>query len=305
MTCKKTTKDYYLEAMRASWGIEQVMCITGVTGLTGGESFEIATPRQKYRVAFDIDDASTLPTPDADQELVEVDLATGYTENDLAIALKSALEAVLKDTFKEFLVDVSSDGLSASVKNVYPGIVLKETTDVDSGFTFEVLRAGLGGELGKFKEGLELTLEFTEFEVKSDTTGETLLDLIQQASGASISASILETSIERIKLLIGNGYGNTLTPSGGTEVVGIGTAKNFQSAFESAGKLILHPERLEASDKSRDWVFPKCLPKPESINFSGTDTQAISASFRALVDDSLDTKVDVASFGDWTQDLRK
>jgi hypothetical protein len=298
MACTTETKTIVLEAARVSWGKEDKNCVTPAAGLTGGEYFEISSQDTEYYVWTDINNASVDPAP-AGKTAIEVDVPTAYTVADWITAFITAAEAS-----GDFFAEASSDGLSVKVETVKVGAVVSALADVDTSFTFESLQAGIGGDLGKTKEGIEISYEATLFDVKSNQTGELLLDQIIQGTNASATMSLLEVTKEKLGLIFGEGYGDKYTPAGGTEVVGFGSSKNFTSSFDSAGKLILHPVRLADSDRSEDVVFHKCVPLPESINYDGTDTKALSVSFNALVDESKASEVSLFAIGDWQQDLR-
>ena len=271
----------------------------GKFGLSGGESFSISSPETDYYFLVLVDGAGTDPAP-AGKTKIEVDVAAGYLASDLATAMATAFSAV-----SDFEAKVSSDGLSVNVMRTNIGPVNAATADVDTTFTFEVEVAGLGGELGRTKEGIEVTFEATVFDVNANQTGTLLLDQIIQGTSASASMALLEATKEKLALVIGEGFGDKYTPAGGSEVVGFGTSKNFKSSFDSAGKLILHPVRLADTDRSEDVVFWKTLPLPESINYDGTDTKALEVSFNALVDDNKREEVSIFSIGDWKQNLLK
>lgn len=304
MACDSRTQTIRVEPAEVSFGKKEVSCITGALALTGGESFLIASPREKYQVWIDIDGGSVAPTPGNGEVLVELDLTSGYSIADLNAELILKLEALSKDSFPEFYVTESTDGLSVSVEAVYVGAALAALADVDSGFTVHVDDAGFGGALGKTKEAIEVSFESTTIDVTSNQTGSLLLDQFVDSTNASLSMALLELTKERFAAILGNGFGDTFTPSGGSELIGFGTSKQFQSLFALGGQLILHPVALPDSDKSRDVVFWRTNAVPESINYDGTDTQALSVSFNALPVEQINSAVSVYSIGDWTQDVR-
>ena len=226
-------------------------------------------------------------------------MPTSYTLTDWFTDFNTKIELT-----GEFFATVSTDLLSVSVETILVGATLSVLVDVDSTFTLETDVAGIGGELGKTKEGIEVSFEATVFDVNANQTGTLLLDQIIQGTSASASMALLEVTKERLALILGQGFGDTVTPGGGTEVVGFGTSKNFKSSFDSAGKLILHPVRLPSTDRSEDAVFWKTVPLPESINYDGTDTKALEVTFNSLVDDKKDPAISIYAVGDWQQDLR-
>lgn len=303
MACDTRTTNIFLEAANVKFGSEEFSCITPVTGLIGGEYFEIASQDTEYYVWTDIDDTSVDPAP-AGKTAIEVDVSSGYSVADWISAFVAAIEAVVDaNSDQVFRAKASSDGLSVSVETIDVGQVAAALNDVDTGFTLEVEKAGFGGSLGKTKEGIEVSFEATTFDVNANQTGTLLLDQIIQGTSASLSASFLELTKERFKTLIGKGFGDVATVDS-VDLVGFGTSRNFQSSFDLAGKLILHPVRLPATDRSRDVVFHKTLPLVESLNYDGTDSQALSASFNALQDESKKEEISIFMIGDWKKDIR-
>jgi hypothetical protein len=303
MACEVRTASIFLEAATIKWGAENLVCVTPDDTNTGGEYWLLSSPTTDYYVWTDINDASVDPAV-AGRTGVEVDVPTSYTVSDYITAVIAALEAVVESGDPVFRVAASSDGLSFSVENVDIGEPNAAAADGDTGWTIETDKAGFGGDLGRTKEGIEVAQEVTLFDVTANQTGPQLLDQIIQGTNASLTASFLELTLERLKNIIGNGFGDVFTPGGGTDLVGFGTSKNFTSSFNTGGKLILHPVRLAESDRSRDVVFHKTVPVPESLNYDGTDTQALACSFNALVDETKRAEISVYSIGDWKQDIR-
>jgi len=298
MACTTTSTNINLEAANVTWGREEVACITPVTGLSGGEYFKFSSQNTKYAFYISVNAVGADPTVTG-YTGIEVAVPTAYTVAEYIAAFITAAEAT-----DEFLVIASSDGLSISANTLDVGAVLESIVDVDSTFTLAVSTAGLGGDLGKSKDAIEVTMEQTVFDVLSNTSGEVVLDKIITGSKASLSMSLLEMTIAKWALIVGEGYGDKLTPAGGTELTGFGDGKINTSAFSLSGKLILHPIRLAENDRTRDLVFHKCLPLPESINYDGTDSQAMNVLFDAFVDESKDGSINISAFGDWRQDLR-
>lgn len=298
MACTTTSTNINLEAAYVTWGKEDQVCITPAIGLSGGEYFKLSSQNTKYVFYTTVNSVGADPAV-AGYTSVEVAVATAYTVADWITAFITAAE-----TTDEFLALGSTDGLSVKSLTLDVGAPLEVAVDVDTSFVLLTDVAGVGGDLGKSKDAIEVTTEVTTFDVTSNTTGENILDKIVTGSKASLSMSLLEMTVEKWELIVGDGYGDKLTPSGGTQVVGFGDGKVNSSAFSFSGKLILHPVRLASSDRTRDIVFHKCLPLPESINYDGTDSQSMSASFEAFVDESKDSKINIFAFGDWRQDLR-
>ena len=298
MACTVQTKNFYLEASNIYFGRENAFCITPAAGLSGGEYFTFSTPTTLYYVWTEVNAVGADPAP-AGRTGIKVVVGAAYTVADWITAFVTAAEATT-----DGLATPSTDGLSVKWENYDIGAPLDAEVDVDTGFTIASLNVGYGGSLGKTKEGMEATWELTLFDVLSNQNGETLEDQIMQGAKVSLSASLLEVTATQLENIIGNGMGDTHTPAAGTKGVGFGTSKNFNSTFQYAGKLILHPVRLADSVRTSDFVIWKTLATPETVNYDGTDTQALSVTFNGIVDDSKDKSINLCMFGDWRQDFR-
>lgn len=297
MACSIKTSEITLEAATVSWMAEELTKITPVTGLTGGEYFTFSTPTISYYVWFTVNAIGADPAV-AGKTGIQVDLPTAYTLAQLIALTKTAIEAL-----KVAYVHADTDNTCFLIENKDAGAVLVTATAGDSGFTVEVLKAGFSENLGKTKDGVEVSFEATTFDVTADETGTLILDQIIQGTSASMGMTLLEVSKAKLEKLIGNGFGATYTPAGGTALVGFGTSKNFKSSYAYAGKLVLHPIRLATVDKSEDVTFWKTILMPESINYSGTDAKGLSVSFTALVDERKPAEISLFAVGDSTQFL--
>ena len=109
---------------------------------------------------------------------------------------------------------------------------------------------------------------------------------------------------ERWETIVSSVTGDSYTPMGGTKLVGYGESRLYQSFFDLGGQLILHPTRKEASDREYDINLWKCVPKPNSINFSGDSAQTMEVTFTALADREVQEEINLMSFGDGEQDVR-
>ena len=297
MACTTTTKNYRLEASNIFFGKEDETCITPATGLAGAEYFTMSTPTTLYYVWTEVNAVGADPAP-AGRTGVKVIVGTAYTVADWITAFKTALDAT-----GDFLATPSADGLSVKMTTLDVGAPLDVTADVDTSFVFANLNTGFGGNLGASKDGIEVSFETTLFDILENQSGETLVDQILQGHKANLSLSLLNITEENFQNIISNGLGDELTPAGGTVGIGFGVSKNFNSTLNYAGKLILHPVRLPSTDRTADFVFWKTIPQMDTINYDGTDTQAMSVTFNAYPDDSKDSKVNICLFGDWKQDF--
>lgn len=295
---------FLLSAADVSWGTRECNAITvGVAATAlGGKYFEVDAlssdfgTNVEYYVWFDLDGGSVDPAP-AGKTAIEVDVVTGDTAAQVATKLQVVLEA-----HANFRSTVS--GAVVIMEGEFKGAVTTAAVDVDTTFTFARNRVGLGGDLGRTSGGVEVTLEAQSVQIVSDQTGALVLDEVFTGSAVSASMSLLEMTAERWETIVGSVTGDTYTPSGGTQLVGYGESRLYQSFFDLGGELVLHPTRLAASDKSKDITFFKSAPKPASYNFSGEEASVMEVEFVALADRGIQSAINLMAFGDSSQDVR-
>lgn len=300
MACKTQEQEIFYEASKVYWGKEECREITFVDDVAGSltdEYFDLnaldqAGVETSYYVLFSGDTPATDPAP-AGKTKIEVT----YADDDSA-AVIAGLAQVAIDAVVGFNASVSGDVLH--VENSEIGAVTEEINTNAPSFTF-VTYSGLGGYLGRTSEGIEIAMETTVGEILSNQTSSILLDEIVQGQTASCTAAFIELSKERLETLIAGSVGDTFTPASGTKLIGGGVSRLSSSMRSSGGKLILHPIRLADSDRSRDFIFWLSAPKPESINYSGTDIQALNCTFTAYLDDSKPESINLYAIGDWKQ----
>lgn len=297
-----TVSEFKLEAVSVKWGREHcrsVKTVADVASSLNNTYFDLNTPTTEYYVWFNVGAGGTDPAI-AGKTGIEVAL----TANDAASVVASAIQVAV-DAEADFSSIVStSDNELVLIENAEIGPVTAETDSGSTGFTLAVLIEGIGGDLGSTAQGgVTISSETQVFDVFSDQTGQTLLDQINLGNTATAELGLIEITPARLATVIGGVVGDTGTPSGGTVVTGIGESKLYQSLANLGGKLILHPIRLPESDKSRDVIFWKSAPKPQSINYSGQDLQTLSVTFDAYRDTSVNSKFNLIMFGDYTQDL--
>jgi hypothetical protein len=299
MSCS-TRSTFRLSAARVSWGVLNQVCVTPVTGLVGGEYFTISSLGTEYYVWFDLDNSSVDPAP-VGLSGIEVDLATGYTVDDARAAMEAAIEAVQESGVQVFDAYNSGGGLTVRMKNVGP--VVSAAADVDSGFTVETTRAGIGGDLGATQGGVEVAFEVTTTDITADQTGTSIRDRIIQGVTATATMSLLEMDPDKWELVVGQYAGGVYTPAGGSKVVGFGESKNFASSFENGGILNLHPLDRADSDRSEDISFWISTPVPASYNFSGEEVSLMELEFTALPDRTKRDEINIMCYGDYLQAL--
>lgn len=297
MGCTTTTNSFRISAANVSWGKKNKTCVSlDTVTLTGGEHFLISSLDTDYYVWIDMDGGSVDPSV-AGRTGIEVELTTGYSDADFLAAMISAVEAT-----NAFWVTGKDNSSCACIESRAVGAPLNASADGDTGLDIETSAEGFGGDLGKTQGGVEVAFEVTAQDVNADQNGESLVDKIITGTKATTSFNLIEMTPEKWALIVGKGAGDSYTPSGGTEVVGFGESKNYQSYFKLGGQLTLSP--IDTPDGSEDLNFWITLPNIESYNYSGTEVSNAPMSFEALVDPSKRSEINIFAYGDGTQDLR-
>jgi len=300
MVCAiKKEQTIKLEAAQVYWGREACRVLTMVADDSGNLSGQYWTldvidgtgAVTGYYVL--LDDGLAVDPELTGRTLVSV----SYNQDDSAEVLAGLVQAAL-DALANLEAEVV-DGVKVHYRNLWIGRVEEDFSGAAL-LSFESL-AGIGGFLGRTSEGIEVSIETQSTEIQSNQTGEIVLDEIGQGQSASCSASFIELSKDRLESMLAGAVGGAFTPMGGSKLIGGGSSKLFQSLKELGGKLILHPQRLPLTDRSEDFIFWKSAPKPETINYSGTDVQALNVTFSAYLDDSKPEEINLYAIGDWTQ----
>lgn len=302
MACRTTEQTIFLEGSTITWGKEQCRIITFVDDVTGslsGEYFDLnALDVDGVETAYYVllDNGSAVdPAP-----VGKTKITVTYTDDDTAATIAGlaqvAIDAVANMTAE--VVDINS----VHVNNDEIGEVAEEVNTNAPSLGFEIIE-GIGGDLGRTAEGIEVTIETQSTEIQANQSGLIVLDEIGQGQTASCTAAFLELTKERMEALIAGAVGGTYTPNAGTKLIGGGESRLFESLKNSGGKLIIHPQRLPKTDRSRDFIFWLSAPKPESINYSGTDVQVLNTTFTAYLDDSKPSEINLYAIGDWKQEL--
>lgn len=297
-----------LSAADVTWSRREQTCVTAVADSSGSLDatyFTLSAPASiggtegLFYVWIDVDNSSVDPAP-AGRTGIEVDIATDDTAITVAAAIQAAVEA--NGNFRAALDP--NDSTTVIIGAEYGGEVTA-TADVDTGFTFVQLASGFGGALGRTSGGIEVGLESARIDITTDQTGPGIfVDSVFGGNSVTVSMSFIDTDRPSLKKLISAVAGDVFTPSGGTELIGIGESRVYGSLFDLGGELILHPTRKDASDRTLDWNFWKAAPLPGSFNFSGEDPSLLEVEFVCLADKNTQDTINILAIGDGTQDVR-
>ncbi len=294
--CSKYETPVTLEAAQVFFGKEVSACIEPTTVIADGQSLIVANGAVAYQVWFNVDGGGAAPTPAAGETLIEVAVTTGETLLTIAESIKTALEP-------HFNVYIVRDGAQIVVESYFPIKALRISSDIDTGWNVHQLEEGFELDLGETASAIEFTAETNAVDVTANQTGPLINTRLGQAGGGTVSLDLQNISKERLKTLLAEGYGDSYTPQGGTELVGYGTSKIGVNALELAGRLRLHPLRLDPSDRTEDLNFWKTVPELQSTNYSGTDVRVLNVDFTALRDQFKEEGINIWAFGDGNQDL--
>ena len=142
------------------------------------------------------------------------------------------------------------------------------------------------------------TVVITADQFGNQTLGERLV-----AFNCSVSMTLQELSATNWEKLVGDVAGGKHTPSAGgaTQVIGVGEDKLFKAIESFGSSLVLKPSN--ATDNLRNITLHKCYPKIGAVSYSGTEISTMEVEFVAVRATAVDSKVNIMSFGDNTQDL--
>jgi hypothetical protein len=296
-----------LSAADVTWGRRQRTCVALLSQSAGsydGTYFTIEAPSSisgpsvSYYVWFDLDNASVDPAPGGTG--IEVDVTTGDAASAIATALAAAVGA---DANFRAIVDPSNNA-QVLIDSEFIGKVDNDAADNNTTLDIQVTSSGIGGDLGKTSGGIEIAIEQEKIDITADQTGGIILDSVIRGAAVSVTMSLLEMTPERWENVVGSVSGDVFTPPGGTQLVGFGESRVYQSLFELGGELVLHPTRRAASDRSYDVVLWKSAPVPSSYNFSGEDPTLLEVEFVGLANREVESAINILAFGDNQQDVR-
>lgn len=302
MSTQSNKIDIKLEAVKAVWGREHCRKWGVPAAPANNDYIDLNWTDALYQEVqgylwFNEDALGADPAIAGKVAIVVPTVAGGSVADTLA-AIKLVIDA--DANFKDTIVDATS----ITIENAKMGPITAELDSGATGFNIDVPIEGIGGDLGSTAQGgSTLSMDPQTFELKSDQTAENLLGEVMMGNSISLEMNLIELTKERWDTILGGVIGDVHTPSGGTSLVGLGESKTYKNLFDFAGKLILHPIRLDAADLSEDIIIHKSSPVPTEVNFSGTEQQGMAVTFKAYLDKSVNSKINMMARGDHSQDL--
>lgn len=301
--------DFLLSAADVSWGRQECSTFdfSGVSTVASlaGDYITFNSPASHGAAEtlryfwFDQTGSNTDPAPSGAGTGTEIDISSAADVSAAVAAIVAAIDGVagIKASVS------SSSNQVFIVESQFIGAATAADASNASGASVSRTVTGIGGSLGKTDGGVEVSMETTTVQITADQTAGIILDEVLTGNTVEVSMSLLEMTAERWETVVGSVVGDTYTPSSGTQLVGIGTSRVYQSLFDLGGLLILHPSRFADSDRSKDIVLWKAAPKPSSINFSGSEPQVMEVTFSGLSNSNVQEAINIMSFGDHQQDV--
>ena len=282
--------------VNVKWQIEAEESID-FAGLTG------ATAKGNHIVIYSAKDATKYALWGDDG--VEADpVVSGATllpftivgDSDTAITLAAAAATAL-NAHADFVA--SATGTVVTSRRAAVGQVTG-TADGDMGVVVNQCFFGQDLDLGLLQGDVAHALEPSNYEIKTHQTGVTTLGLLGQGVATNeILLTLQETDDSKLEVLYGL-YGGAFTPSAGTKVFGVGTAKQGVNLLPYGARLILKP--VTSTAETENMTLPLALPVPDTMTFSGENPRTLAVTFRGFPDLNADSRVNTLVFGDHTQD---
>ena len=296
-----------VEPMVATYGentaqVETITTVADVSSSLQNKYFFMVTPAGvKHYFWFNVATLGVDPAPAG---------ATGHavaiSANDTAAAVATALEAVIEAT-TGFDSTVSGNVITVTHSTTgYAAPAVDAQSTSGTGFAFAVTTQGdLAEEVGCVQGDIEVAFEESYVDVTCHDTGATIATQIKNGiTNCEVTMGLQETTKANLKKMFVKS-GNSFIPVGSsaTEVFGVGQSKDFLNIYTFAKKLVLHPKRLLAGDKTEDITFFKAYPVLSSMVLSGENVRTLPVTFKVYPDTSIVNRVNLFAIGDSTQNL--
>lgn len=301
-----SAQDIFMEASSVTYGAAtaQVQTITTVADSSGSLNstyfFLYAADGTKRYVWLNVNTAGVDPTPAGFIE-VEVALATSATAAAIATALQTAI-----DGLDDFTATVSGNVVTVTDVTTGYASAMHNSSAASPGFAYSVSTLGDSElELGCLEGDIEIAWNPSYVDVQCHESGVTSVASFQNGyNEVTVNLTMLETTAAKLKQVLMKSQGS-MTPIGasGTEVMGIGTFNDFKNVLNFASKLVIHPKRLLAADKSRDVCAWKAYPVIENRIHSAEGPLKIPLTFKCYPDSTKSTRANIVAFGDHSQSV--
>lgn len=297
-----------IEPVDAVFGAQHLVkfvTIADTAGSLAGDHFKFSTKDTKFYVWYS-HSGGVDPAPAG---YTEVDVST-VVNGDSATVVATKTAAAINAVAATNKFHASSDGSSLMIEAKLIGAPLEAANVATSGFTLTTLKDGFELSLGYFEPG-EVSVAMSEdlFDVKAHQTGSQMLGQLRTGVTAGpITLSLIEATTAKLKLLLEKGIGVAYTPSGGTEVTGVGAlagSKQFGNVTADGGKLVLHPTKNVETNYADDLCFWLAYPKLNALTYDGESQKKIEVEFNVFLNEYKVNEASVFVLGDHTQNFLK
>lgn len=262
----------------------------------GGKYWTFSSSSTDYYVWYNVDAGSVDPAP-AGKTGIEVAISAGDSASAVAAAVAAAIDA---ETGLASIVDPKKDSRVIVKVLEYAAGTPAAAGDV-TGHVFVSIHVGFSHDFGFTDGDLELAIDQQLLDVGAHQAGTEIVTSLVTGVNIELPVVLKEMSADNIERLIELTTGGSLTPSGGTKLIGYGSGQNFSNVADKCGRLILHPAALPDNDRSEDYCCWLAYPKVDSLAFSGENPQTISVTFRVYRDDFIPSAFDKIAKGDHLQ----
>jgi hypothetical protein len=299
MACEALT-NIRVEPMDLTWEIEDKWCVTCIADSSGNlenQYFNLYTANDatRYYIWYEVGGSGGVDPAVSGATGAKVSVATDAT----ATAVATATAAVI-DALAGFVSTSSGEYVTITCVDVGECTAMSDGA-ATTGFTFTQEQVGKSVYLGLLDGDIAPAFEVSTLELTVHQTGPAIRSDILQGVSATVPVVLKESGNDLRKDILKNTIGGVHTPGSGTEVFGVGSAKYGQNLIKYAGRLICHPYKLAAGDKSRDLCFWKALPLVSTMTFSGENPATIEMEFQCYEDEDVDSDISLYMIGDWSQ----
>jgi len=291
------------ERMSLSWSAQEVTSVVTVADVADsldGKYFTINSANDAIAYYCWMDGAVAADPAPAGKTAIPVAYTTGDSAATIAGLIVTAVDAVA-----DFHAKIDPcDNTKVIIQNAAIGDTT-DSADVDTLFT-------IATEL----QGSELAIGFTD-SLSVSVSGEELLDVTAQQLGTTViqrlrtgrnlealSVPMKESDAAKLKeILLATGV--AVTPSGGSQVIGIGSSRDGEGTLADSRKLVMHPVRLAAASLDEDFCWWRAYPNVTSIDLNGDSEELINVEFSFLPDPLINAEAEMFVFGDHTQNFLK
>jgi hypothetical protein len=230
-----------------------------------------------------------------------VAITTGASSSAVATALAAVLTAVSG-------FDAAASGYVVTLTATSVGSALPahdaQATAGKTGFAFGMSQVGdLYEKLGVIDGDIEISglgseaLDITSHQTGTDVIGQ----IFTGSANPDMSFALKEFTFARLEKIKRYTSGSYLPVGGSNTLVGFGSKGQFSSP--QYARVVMHPVRLQAADKTNDLCFWKCLINMDSITPSGENVITLPVTVKAFKDCDKPDGINIGVYGDWTQSL--